>query len=210
MTVRRFEEIEVERINLVDSSGTLRLAIHNRERIPDPVVDGQTFKRQGTPTAGFIFYNDEGDECGGFLWNGRGTGDGHEALHHISFDQYKQDQILTISHGESNGQVGTMLTIQDRVPGVSLADLVREAEAIEAMEEGEEKQRRQAEFQEKFWVHNRVMLGRGRDGEATLGLNDSKGRPRILLSVDSSDSPKFVFLDENGKVTLSLPPEGLG
>lgn len=208
MSVRRFEEIEVERINVVDSNGTLRLAIHNRERIPDPVVDRQTFKRQGSPAAGFIFYNDEGDECGGFIWAGRGTRDEHELFHHISFDQYKQDQILTIAHGESNGQNTTMLTIQDRVPGVSVANIVREAEAIEQMEEGEDKQRKQADFQKKFWVHNRVMIGRDRNGEATLGLNDSKGRPRILLSVDSSDSPRFVFLDENGKVTLSLPPTG--
>ena len=206
MAIKRFKELEVERINLLDTDGTLRLAIHNRDRIPDPVVDGKSFKRQGTPSPGFIFFNDEGDECGGFLWSGQGAGDSHTAGHHISFDQYKQDQILTITNHEDNGQRATVLNIQDRVPGASLADIVREFQALERMEDGDEKKGRLSELQEKYWVHTRVVLGRNRDGAAVLGLNDSKGRPRIMLSVDSAGEPSFRFLDEEGKVTLSLPP----
>lgn len=206
MATKKFKELEVERINVVDGNGTLRLAIHNKDRIPDPVVDGETFKRQGTPSPGFIFFNDEGDECGGFLWSGQGTGDSHTAGHHISFDQYKQDQILTITNHEDNGQRATVLNIQDRVPGASLADIVREFQALEKMEAGDEKTKLLAEFQEKYPVHTRVVLGRDRDGAAVLALNDSKGRPRIKLTVDSIGVPSFKFLDEDGKVTLRLPP----
>lgn len=207
MAARRFEEIEVERINVVDPNGTLRLAIHNKDRIPDPSVDGKTFKRQGNPAAGFIFFNDEGDECGGFLWSGRKTEGGHEAGHHLSFDQYKQDQILTITHGEEGGQSATMLNIQDRVPGASLADIVEEVRSAREMDEGEEKTKKLAELNQKYWVHTRVTLGRGRAGEAALSLNDSKGRPRIVLSVEAGGAPRFLFLDEKGKVTRSLPPQ---
>jgi hypothetical protein len=207
MAAKRFKALEVERINLVDKNGTLRLAIHNKDRIPDPVVDGETFKRQGNPSPGFIFFNDEGDECGGFLWSGRGTGDSHDAGHHISFDQYKQDQILTITNSEEKGQRATVLNIQDRAPGVSLSAIVRDFRALEGMDDGDEKTVRAAELQEKYWVHTRVVLGRDRTGAAVLSLNDSKGRPRIMLSVDSNDVPSFKFLDEDGKVTLSLPPD---
>jgi hypothetical protein len=207
MATRRFEEIDVERINLVDPNGTLRLAIHNRERIPDPGVDGVTFKRQGNPASGFIFFNDEGDECGGFLWSGSTTESGHRAGHHLSFDQYKQDQVLTLSHGEEDGRTGALLNIQDRAPGVSLADIVRDFEDARHMEDGEEKTNRLKELDGKYWVYTRVVFGRGADGESILALNDSKGRRRIVLSVDSTDTPTFKFLDEEGKVTLSLPPE---
>lgn len=207
MATKKFKELDVERINLLDKEGTLRLAIHNKERIPDPVVDGETFKRQGYQSPGFIFFNEEGDECGGFLWSGRRSEDSHAAGHHISFDQYKQDQILTITNHESNGQRATVLNIQDRAPGISLSAIVRDFRTLEGMDDSDEKIQRLAELREKYWVHTRVILGRDRDGAAVLALNDSKGRPRIMLSVDSNDVPSFKFLDEDGKVTLSLPPD---
>ncbi|MEU0883434.1 hypothetical protein ABZ345_32910 [Lentzea sp. NPDC005914] len=40
---------------------------------------------------------------------------------------------------------------------------------------------------------------------AVLALNDSKGRPRIVLSVDAQDVPSIRVLDENGAVVTSLP-----
>ena len=40
---------------------------------------------------------------------------------------------------------------------------------------------------------------------AVLALNDSKGRPRIVLSVDAGDVPSIRVLDENGAVVGSLP-----
>lgn len=40
---------------------------------------------------------------------------------------------------------------------------------------------------------------------AVLALNDSKGRPRIVLSVDARDVPSIRVLDENGAVVGSLP-----
>lgn len=40
---------------------------------------------------------------------------------------------------------------------------------------------------------------------AVLALNDSKGRPRIVLSVDAQDVPSIRVLDESGAVVGSLP-----
>ncbi|MDX3659183.1 hypothetical protein PV646_17895 [Streptomyces sp. ID05-26A] len=39
---------------------------------------------------------------------------------------------------------------------------------------------------------------------AVLALNDSKGRPRIVLSVDARDVPSIRVLDEHGAVVSSL------
>jgi hypothetical protein len=51
----------------------------------------------------------------------------------------------------------------------------------------------------------RVMVGRDREQAAVVRLSDTKGKPRIKLSVDLAGSPKLEFLDEAGKVTYSLP-----
>src|SRR2546427_3070101 len=72
----RFEEIDVERINVVEKDGTLRLVISNKARGPDPVVSGKTYPRTGGNRAGFIFFNDEGNEDGGLVYGGRRDRDG--------------------------------------------------------------------------------------------------------------------------------------
>ncbi|MFJ5987000.1 hypothetical protein [Lentzea sp. NPDC092896] len=40
---------------------------------------------------------------------------------------------------------------------------------------------------------------------AVLALNDSKGRPRIVISVDAQDVPSIRVLDDHGAVITSLP-----
>jgi hypothetical protein len=55
----------------------------------------------------------------------------------------------------------------------------------------------------------RVFVGRGKDNDAVVKLNDAAGKPRIILSVDVSNKPSLRFLDENGKVVYLIPEEGL-
>src|ERR1700731_1607097 len=56
-------EITVERINVVDANGTLRLVIANKDRMHPGVMDGVTIDRP-RPVAGLLFFHDEGDEVG--------------------------------------------------------------------------------------------------------------------------------------------------
>src|SRR5581483_2179507 len=60
-----FEEIDVERVNIVEPDKTPRLILSNQAKAPDPLMDGKVFTRQGGNQAGIIFYNEEGNECGG-------------------------------------------------------------------------------------------------------------------------------------------------
>ena len=207
----RFEEIEVERINIVDPDGTLRLTISNNDRMPDPIVDGKVLGKRGgiaTKASGFIFFNDEGDECGGFTWSGGKTEGGYSSGMGISFDQFKQDQILTITHSETNGERYAGINISDRPTDVSIVELVDQVNAINEMEDGEEKQTRLQKLSEDHGPKTRVNLGRSRQGEAALVLGDAKGRPRLVLMVDANDEPVLQFLGEDGQVTYALSPEG--
>lgn len=207
----RFEEIEVERINIVDPDGTLRLTISNNQRMPDPIVDGKVLGKRGgiaTGASGFIFFNDEGDECGGFTWSGGKTDDGYHSGMGISFDQWKQDEILTITHAETNGQRFAGISINDRPTDISIADLMDTLTSLDEMEDGDEKTEKVQSFGEKYGPKQRVMLGRGRQGEAALALSDNKGRARLVLMVDANDEPSLQFLGEDGQVAYKLGPEG--
>src|SRR5688572_21571644 len=67
----KFDEIDVERINIVEKSGRVRLVIANSERQAVTVVDGTPILPNRKRDAGLIFFNDEGDENGGMTWSGR-------------------------------------------------------------------------------------------------------------------------------------------
>ena len=43
-TRQKFDEITVERLNVVEKNGQLVAVIANTDRMPDPIVGGKTFK----------------------------------------------------------------------------------------------------------------------------------------------------------------------
>lgn len=93
-TKQKFTEIDVERLNLVEKNGTLRMVMANAERMPDPIINGKAFKTERPP--GMIFYNGLGDEDGGLVFGAVAAKDKYGAYHGFSFDQYKQSQILAL------------------------------------------------------------------------------------------------------------------
>ena len=88
--------ITVERLNVVDANGTLRLVIANKDRMHPGVMDGKTIDRP-RPVAGLIFFNDEGDEVGGLTYTGQEREGVRRADAGLMFDQLKQDQTIEAS-----------------------------------------------------------------------------------------------------------------
>src|SRR5476649_1096606 len=115
-------EITVERINVVDANGTLRLVISNKDRQHPGVIDGITIDRP-RPVAGMIFFNDQGDEVGGLVTTGMDKDGKKEADAGLTFDQLHQDQTISLGHGESGGQRHAELEVWDR-PDAHLGDLI--------------------------------------------------------------------------------------
>lgn len=201
----KFEEIDVERINIVEKDGKLKLVISNGERQHPGVIDGRTFPRKRPP--GLLFFNDKGDECGGLSFSGEqkdGKGDAGALL---AFDRFRQDQTVGIEYGESDGQYYAGLRVWER-PETSLVPLIDRLGEIRQMPDGPEKNSAMQKFRETAGGAERVMVGRDRQQAAVVRLSDMKGKTRIKLSVDAAGAAKLEFLDETGKVTYSLPQPG--
>src|ERR671915_1632628 len=64
----KFDEIDVERINIVEKDGKLKMVISNGERQHPGIIDGRMLSRKRPP--GMLFFNEKGDEVGGFGFNG--------------------------------------------------------------------------------------------------------------------------------------------
>jgi hypothetical protein len=57
----QFSEIDVQRINVREPDGTLRLVIANHARLPGVIVRGKELPPVDRSYVGLLFYNDEGD-----------------------------------------------------------------------------------------------------------------------------------------------------
>src|SRR5215469_6845215 len=63
-------QIRVQRIDIVEPDGTLRMVISNKARLPGVIVKGREQPPEDRPQAGMLFYNDEGSENGGLIFGG--------------------------------------------------------------------------------------------------------------------------------------------
>lgn len=202
-TKARFTELDVERINIVMPDGKRELVLANRNRLPRAVIDGRESEDdRGMP--GIIFYNAQGDENGGLIFDGRPGQDGKpNAGMHFSMDRYGGDQQLALGHYESGGTMETGLNIYDR--GLE-ADYRALYEAYRKAPEGIEKDQLKQQWIEAGGRQTtRLFVGKTRGKSSAVILADAGGRPRIMMLVAPDGTPQLDFLDESGEVIQSLP-----
>lgn len=204
----RFDEIDVERINIVEKDGKLRMVISNRDRSPGPIAYGKPFGYAGGSRPGMIFFNDEGTENGGLTFTGMRKPDGtYTSSGHFSFDQYNEDQVVYLQYLDENGRQRKGLTIADRAD-IPILDLVKRQDSIQKMPNGAAKDSALKLFMEprpgEPLFAQRVYVGRDQSKSALVLLSDKMGHPRLRLSVDSSGKASLDFLDIGGKVVKSI------
>jgi hypothetical protein len=200
---QKFEEIDVERINVVEKDGKLRMVISNEARQHPGIVNGKPIKRDGPRSPGMIFFNHLGDEMGGFIF-GENGGNGHAGS--ITFDKVRNDQAIGLRYLESdNGtyQAGLEIWQQPNVPSDVLAPKWEAARKIP--DEAARKAAIQALIDNNEATQQRLFLGKRRDNATMLLMYDVKGRQRLRMQVAPDGTPKLEFLDESGKVVYSLP-----
>ena len=207
---QRFTEIDVERINVVEKDGKLRMVISNRDRSIGPIYKGKPFGYAGGTRPGIIFFNDEGTENGGLTLTGKRGPDGkYRASTHMSFDQFDQDQIVVLNYSDENGNRQAGLTFSDRTDK-PIIEFVNEMDSINKLPDSPTKTEALRRFQQPIrdgvvMAAPRVFIGRDRAKASALRLYDPMGRPRLVLRVDSLGSPQLEFLDDSGRVTSRLP-----
>jgi hypothetical protein len=200
-----FDELDVERINVVEKDGTTRMVISNAERAPGWIAHGRTFP--GRPKlAGMIFYNDEGEEDGGLIFNGRSSHDTVNAGASLTFDQYAQDQVVALQYSDYNGRQRYGLGINEFTRRPTLEQLMQ----LGAMPDGAAKRAAKAHIDSIVAANGnrygspRAFLGREQSGDATVALADQHGHTRLRIVVDTAGAAHIDFLDAHGKVTKSI------
>lgn len=209
-TSETFEEITVQRINIVEPDGKYRMVLSNRPKSIGPIYKGKPFGYPGGGRPGIIFFNDEGSENGGLTFTGRRDSLGrYRSNIHMSFDQYDQDQVLNLDYADNNGRRRVGMSVDDR-PDLNIYDLVQERDSIMQIADSAARaaalERWRAPRNGVPLVARRVFVGRDPERSAIVNLSDPSGQPRLRLVVDSVGDARIEFLDARGQVARTLRP----
>lgn len=200
-----FKEVTVERINIVEPDGTLRMVISNKARTPGIYMKGREYLPGFRDTAGLIFLNDEGSETGGLSFSGSQGADGvARALGHISFDGYMQDQLIAMTATQEGETRRATVVINDQ-PFWDITEFLELLESIADLPPEEQQARLEDFLASRPSGQNRMILGRGSDRTLALAMKDEQGRPRIVMSIAPDGTPTLQFLNASGEVISRLP-----
>jgi hypothetical protein len=209
--VATFEQIDVQRLNVVEPDGKPRVIISNRSLFPGLYWGGTEYRHHSRDTGGFLFFNSEGDEVGGMTFDAKRDGEEWSASSGLMFDQYKQDQTVGLLYNEQNGRRTAGLRVWDR-PSQSMQPLVELSDkAARATSDAQREQiRKQMMEIAQQWgpMGERLFAGKVRD-ESIVRLADKQGRPRLVLKVDAAGEPSVELLDQDGKVVRRIAGKAL-
>jgi hypothetical protein len=194
-----FKEIDAERINIVEGNGLTRMVISNQELQHPGSVNGKIVAHRERP-AGMIFFNDDGDECGGLVFDGNKN----EANMVYSIDQYRNDQVMQLQYAEDSNSKSRLrsygLKIWDRRDDFTLSDLLRLDDSLKSLHDTAVYQAVFRKMQAEGLIgQQRLFLGRTKSREVGLFINDDKGRPRIRIGLDSQSKVIFQVTDSNDR-----------
>jgi hypothetical protein len=200
---QKFAEITVERINIVEPDGKLKMVISNKERQHPGMLDGKNFDDRER-ASGIIFFNEEQDEVGGLIYSGNKEEGANFVL---SIDQYKNDQIMQLmQYSNKNGDNRYGLQLWERDKDLTMTQL---NVIMDSLEKEGYNYRQKLEYMknrnggEPITVP-RLFIGKNYNRETGLFIQDKYGIDRLRFYVDSDNSPKIEVLDEKGKIIKTL------
>lgn len=198
-SVEHFKEIDVERINIVEKDGTLKMVISNKERQHPGMVNHKNMK-QRERDAGLIFFNSLGDECGGLVYDADEKGSGMV----YSIDQRNTDQIMQLQYMEEAGKDKKRvygLKLWDRPDDFPLEAIIKFEDSLKKLNDPVASKKAYAMLREQGKLTNeRFFAGKAANGDVGVFIRDTKGKVRLKLYVDKNNQTHIENLDENGNI----------
>ena len=188
-----FDVIDAQRINIKEPDGTIRLTISNRNLFPGAFIKNKEVQHP-RPMAGMLFFNDEGTENGGLIFNGSLGKEGKPSSGlSLTFDRYQQDQQIQLLGVDAEGKHFAGLTFNDVVDGLERP--VFSEEDTRLSEQGD------------YPITKRVFLGKSVSQNSVLRLLDGHGKARLELKVTPGGQAEIAFLDEDGNPSKIISAE---
>lgn len=166
-----FDTLTVQRINVVDPDGKMRLIIANSARLPGAIVHGKSYPRSVNDAAGVLFLDSKGEEMGGIALAKLRDND----VANLIFDYTYQptDGIKILKEESADGtKWRAAFDIFDRRP---YTGAVASSQGVQRISLADQNQ------------------------NAELVVSDPQGHPRIRIGVDAAGTPAITMLSADGK-----------
>ena len=194
------DELTVKRINVVAEDGKLRMVISNDYRQHSGRMNGKDMPKRERP-AGIIFFNTEGDECGGLVYRGEKVNGVVQSGMSFTMDQYGYDQVIQILNTEMMKDSTLMASrgfkIND-LPLVTMEEVDNQFEAAKKITDATARAGKLKELRNKYGGTSRLFLGKAMDSNTGLFISDASGKPKIKIYVDKDGTPKLEVLASDG------------
>ncbi|MEG3123893.1 hypothetical protein [Sphingomonas sp. GB1N7] len=197
----KFDTIDVRRINVREDDGTLRMIIAGRDHIGGIVIGNREYPHPNRTEAGMIFFNDEGAENGGLVFNGKVVAGKPVNAGSLTFDRWHQDQTIQMTSEEDGTVRHAGFIVNDRPDQPMRFDQIG---ALEAMKAGPVKDAAVRDAQ--MIGTQRVYLGSNIDRSVELSLRDAQGRKRLVFRVEPAGAASVTFLDDKGHEISRIAP----
>ena len=195
----QFDELTAHRINIVEPDGRLALAISDHANQHPGAINGKDLPKRDRP-AGIIFFNTEGDECGGLVYDGTKS----SASMTYSIDQYKNDQIMQIQYEQDSADHLARsygLKLWDRTDRFTLQNELDYFDSLQRLHDTAALNAGARSLRQRGLLGiERLFLGRTPDGTTGLFLRDDKGIPRLRIYISKQNEPVIEKLNEKGEV----------
>lgn len=195
----RMGHLIVERLDVVEPDGTLRQVLYSKARDPQIIVRGKTFQHPSRTQSGMLFYNEEGTEVGGLIYDGSRKADGTASSGgSLTFDAYEQDQIVQLLGLKEGSQQISGLVVNDR------PDAPMDFSALRALSSASAAEAKEIAVGANLEGKQRAFFGRHWNGDASIRLRDGFGRERLSLRVSKAGEAEIVFKNEDGAVVRTI------
>lgn len=145
----QLDELTVKRLNVVSEDGSLRKVLSNETRQQPGLINGKELPARDR-AQGILFFNNEGDECGGLTYAGVKKDGAVNSMFSFTADQYRQDQVLRILNSEYYSNKDTSIereiAIADYPAGSNLGELLKQYEEIQKMNDKQAQQQKLTEL----------------------------------------------------------------
>lgn len=201
----KFDEIDVQRINIIESDGSLKMVISNKERQHPGICNGKVIEREEPRAPGILFFNHLGDEMGGIMYGENGK-DGHFGT--FTWDKVRSDQTMGyryIEDSEGNYESGIQMWQRPNFP--SEVELALRDSVSNITSDTERKKAIKELIEEGKITRRRMFIGKNRNDDSVIEMLDKQGNSRLALMVSSDGTPQLIFLDEEGSIIYRIPEE---
>ncbi len=211
---KKFGTIDVERINIIERDGTVKMVITNVAEFPngEDSINDRPVNAKRKKRAGMLFFNEDGIECGGLIYDGKENENGHSSGLSLTFDKYDGDQAMQLLHTDvkrkGRRRVRSSIRFNDLPENSTQANVAKANEELDKITDKKVWKETYDAYVKKgiLGITKRIEVGNlGKGRPNGMFLYDDEGNMRAMFCIDSSNNVRLEMFDENGNKVNSWP-----